>query len=399
MQNDLPLSGVVVVELSDNASLPFGGQILASLGAEVWKVERPGGDASRGWGPSTWRGSGAPFHAMNRGKKSICVDIKDAKQLGMLKELIFRHADVFMHNLRPGSAGQYGLDPDSLRERKPDLICCEMGAFGHVGPLNQEPGYDPLMQAFSGIMSVTGENGQAPSRAGVSIVDFGTGMWSVIGVISALYRRKVAGNGATVNASLLETAIAWMSVGIANYATDGEPGSRHGSGIAFIVPHRAYGTKDGYLIISCANDRLFGKLAEALGHPEWGTDPKFATNAGRLQHREEIDGLIGDCLATNTRDYWRARLKKFGVASAPVQTTAEIFEHEQTRALGILNKPTPDEIECVGLPLSFDKVRPPPLHSAPDIGQFNDELYALLAIEPPEKSVASAGATPDKDAV
>ncbi|MGF6916083.1 CoA transferase [Paraburkholderia strydomiana] len=378
MHDELPLSGVVVVELSDNASLPFGGQTLAGLGAQVWKVERPGGDASRGWGPSKWNGSGAAFHALNRGKSSICIDIKDPAQLAMLKDLIFQHADVFTHNLRPGSAGQYGLDPESLRARKPELICCEVGAFGHVGPMNKEPGYDPLMQAFSGIMSLTGENGQAPSRAGVSIVDFGTGMWAVIGILSALYRRKVTGKGATVNSSLLETAIAWMSVGIANYATDGEPGSRHGSGIAFIVPHRAFTTKDGYLIVSCANDRLFGKLSEALGHPEWATDPKFATNAARLQNRAEIDGLIGDRLATDTRAYWKKQLEAYGVASAPIQTTAELFAHEQTKALGILGKPSPDEIECVGVPLSFDGQRPPPLASAPNIGQDNDRMHALL---------------------
>lgn len=378
MSADLPLQGITVVELSDNASLPFGGQVLAGLGAEVWKVERPGGDASRGWGPSMWRGSGAAFHALNRGKKSICVDVKDPAQLDMLKDLIFLHADVFAHNLRPGSAGQYGLDPETLRARKPELICCELGAFGHVGPLSRDPGYDPLMQAFSGIMSLTGENGQPPSRSGVSIVDFGSGMWSVIGVISALYRRRRTGQGATVNASLLETAMAWMSVGIANYATDGEIGSRYGSGIAFIVPHRAYETMDGYLIVSCANDRLFGKLSVALDHPEWAVDPRFATNAGRLAHRGEIDGLIGECLARNTREYWKAQLEKFGVASAPIQTTAEIFEHEQTRALGILGRPTADEIECVGVPISFDGVRPAPLGAAPDVGQFNDEFHALL---------------------
>ena len=378
MQTNLPLAGLVVVELSDNASLPFGGQILAGLGAQVWKVERPGGDASRGWGPSNWKGSGAAYHALNRGKTSICVDIKDAQMLAMLKELITQHADVFMHNLRPGSAAQYGLDPESLRAVRPELICCEVGAFGNAGPLSKAPGYDPLMQAFSGIMSLTGENGQPPVRAGVSIIDFGSGLWSVIGVLAAPHRRKERQIGATVNASLLETAVAWMSVGVANYAANGEQGSRHGSGIAFIVPHRAYGTRDGYLIVSCANDRLFGKLSEALGHAEWATDPKFAKNAGRLENRAEIDGLVDGVLATNTRAYWKKRLESFGVASAPIQTTAEMVEHEQIRALGILGKPSDDEIALVGLPLSFDGQRPPPLHSAREVGADNGKLQALL---------------------
>ncbi len=229
-RSELPLAGVTVVELGDSASAPFAGHILAGLGAQVWKVERPSGDSSRGWGPSQWKGSGAAFHAINRGKRSICLDIKDPVQLATLHDLIERHADVFIQNLRPGSATQYHLDADSLRRRKPELVYCEVGAYGHVGPLNRLPGYDPLMQAFSGIMSLTGEDGQPPVRAGVSIVDFGTGMWSVIGIVSALLRRERTHAGATVNSSLLETAIAWMSIGVANYAADGEPGGRFGSG-------------------------------------------------------------------------------------------------------------------------------------------------------------------------
>jgi crotonobetainyl-CoA:carnitine CoA-transferase CaiB-like acyl-CoA transferase len=375
---ELPLAGLLVVELSDNASLPFAGQILAALGADVWKVERPTGDASRSWGPSQWKGSGAAFHALNRGKKSICLDIKDAEQLSTLHALIHGHADVFMHNLRPGSAGQYRLDPETLRAGKPELVCCEIGAFGHAGPMNRDPGYDPLMQAFSGIMSLTGEKDQPPVRSGVSIVDFGTGLWAVVGVLAAIYRRKSGNQGATVNSSLLETAVAWMSVGIANYMADGEPGSRHGSGIAFLVPHRAFAAADGHVVVSCGNDRLFHRLCEALEHVEWATDPKFSTNSARLENRAEIDGLIGQRLATRPRAFWAERLDEFGIPNAPVQTTAEMCAHQQIAALGILGKPTEDEIALAGLPLSFDRIRPPPLHSARDIGHDDLLLKALL---------------------
>lgn len=378
MQSNLPLAGFTVVELSDSASAPFAGHVLAGLGAEVWKIERPSGDSARGWGPSQWKGCGAAFHAINRGKRSICIDIKDPVQLATLHDLIENHADVFLHNLRPGSAGQYQLDPESLRARKPELVVCEVGAYGHVGPLSKLPGYDPLMQAFSGIMMLTGEDGQAPVRAGVSIVDFGTGMWAVIGIVSALLRRERKQIGATVNSSLLETAIAWMSIGIANYAADGEPGGRHGSGVAFIVPHRAYEAADGYAIISAANDRLFARLCEALGHPEWAADPKFATNAGRLENRKEIDGLIGQVMKQRTREYWQKHFDGFGLPCASVQTTAELYEHEQTQALGILGKTREDEIALVGMPLSFDRQRPPALDSAPGIGQDDERLRQLL---------------------
>ncbi|MFT3814920.1 MAG: CoA transferase [Acidovorax sp.] len=377
-QSDLPLAGFTVVELGDSASAPFAGHVLAGLGAEVWKVERPDGDSSRSWGPSQWKGCGAAFHAINRGKRSICLDIKDPVQLATLHDLIERHADVFLHNLRPGSSSQYRLDADSLRARKPELVACEVGAYGHVGPLNQLPGYDPLMQAFSGIMMLTGEEGQAPVRAGVSIVDFGTGMWAVIGIVSALLRRERRHVGATVNNSLLETAIAWMSIGIANYAADGTPGGRHGSGVAFIVPHRAYEAADGYAILSAANDRLFARLAEALGHPEWAADPKFATNTARLENRKEIDDLIGQRMKQHTRAYWQKHLDGFGLPCASVQTTPELCAHEQTQALGILGKTSDDEIALAGMPLSFDRQRPPPLDSAPAIGQDNERLDRLL---------------------
>ncbi|MBU9398694.1 CoA transferase [Burkholderia multivorans] len=378
MLRDLPLSGVVVVELSDSASAPFAGKILASLGAEVWKIERPTGDSARGWGPSEWKGSGAAYHALNRGKRSVCIDIKDREQLATLHRLIAEHADVFIHNLRPGSSAQYGLDADSLRVTKPELVYCEIGAFGHLGPLNTLPGYDPLMQAFSGIMSITGEEGQAPVRAGVSIVDFGSGLWAVVGILSALYRRQIKHCGATVNGSLLETAIGWMTVAIANYSADGDTGGRHGSGVAFIVPHRAYATADGYLIVSAANDALFAKLCAALERSEWACDERFATNAARLRNRAEIDRLIGERLATDSRATWQARLQAADIPVAPIQTTAEVVAHAQTHALGIIEKPSDDEIGLVGLPLSFDGKRPPPLHAAHDIGADNASLDALL---------------------
>ena len=383
---DLPLSGIVVVELSDSASAPFAGKILAELGAEVWKVERPTGDSARGWGPSTWKGSGAAFHALNRGRRYLRIDIKDRDELATLHRLIAQRADVFLHNLRPGTAERYGLDADSLRVTKPELVHCAIGAFGRTGPLRNLPGYDPLMQAFSGIMSITGEPDGGPVRAGVSIVDFGTGMWAVIGILAALHRRHSKHTGANVDASLLETAIAWMSVGIANHNTDGEPGARHGSGVAFIAPHRAFPTADGDLIVSCANDALFAQLCAALEHPEWAADDRFATNNARLAHRGVLDGLIAARLATAPRAHWQQRLAAFGVPVAPVQTTTEMLAHEQTRALGIIAAPDDDELAVVGLPLSFDGERPPPLHATRGVGADNDRLPSTRALTAREAS-------------
>lgn len=374
-----PLAGIVVVELGDSASAPFAGKVLAELGADVWKIERPSGDSSRGWGPSQWRGDGAPWHALNRGKRTVCIDLKDADDLARLKRLVLEHADVFLVNLRPGSSGQYGLDAGSLRAAKPELVHCEIGAFGHVGPMNHLGGYDPLMQAFAGIMTLTGEPGGAPVRAGVSIVDFGAGMWAVIGILAALMRRGAGGTGATVQGSLLETALAWMSVGIANYNADGEPGGRHGSGVAFIVPHRAYPTSDGHLVVSCANDELFARLCRLLDHPEWAHDPRFATNSARLAHRDEIDGLIGQRLSEHPRRHWQEVFGAGGIPVAPIQTTPEVVASEQVRALAIIEPTADDPLATVGLPLSFDGSRPTARFGAHGIGAHDAELDSLLA--------------------
>lgn len=373
-----PLQGIVVVELGDSASAPFAGKILAELGADVWKVERPTGDSSRGWGPSQWEGDGAPWHALNRGKRTVRIDLKDPSDLARLQRLILERADVFLDNLRPGSSSRYGLDAESLRAAKPELVHCEIGAFGHVGPMNTLGGYDPLMQAFAGIMSLTGEQDGPPVRAGVSIVDFGSGMWAVIGILAALMRRGGGGEGATVQGSLLETALAWMCVGIANHNADGEPGGRHGSGVAFIVPHRAYPTADGHLVVSCANDELFARLCTLLDSPEWATDDRFATNSGRLANRAEIDRLISERLSEHPRDYWQERLRAGGIPVAPIQTTPEVVRNEQVRALGLISATADDELATVGLPLSFDGIRPRVDFGAHAIGAHDTELEDLL---------------------
>lgn len=370
----LPLAGFTAVELTDNASAPFAGEILAQLGAQVWKVERPGGDASRRWGFERWRGACSSYHVLNRGKHALCLDVKNPDELAQLHRLIDEKADVFIHNLRPGTSGKYQLDAQTLRARKPSLVYCEVSAFGHVGPLREEPGYDPLMQAFSGIMSMTGDADRPPSRAGVSIVDLGTGTWAALGIITALLRRNLQGTGATVNCSLFETSLAWMALSLGTAAAGGNQGERFGSGISFIAPSRSYMTADGYLMLSCANDALFAKLCEALGHPQWHSDERFATNTARLQHRAQLDALLEACLHQHSRAYWQHKLKARGVPSAPVQEVEEVLRHEQVRALGILGSPSEEEFEVVGFPLSFDGQRPPPLGPAGDLGQANGLL-------------------------
>ena len=240
-----PLAGMVVIELGHSVAAPFAGQVLADLGAEVIKIEKPEGDDARKWGPPFVDGASASFQALNRNKLSVIGRLRDPLELGKIKRLILDRADVCLQNLRPGQVLQLGLDAASLLAAKPALVYCNMGAFGARGPLAARPGYDPLMQAASGIMSVVGTEGQPSVRVGPSMVDMGTGMWAVIGILSTLLKRKGDGIGGVVDVSLYETATSWMSLHAAQFLASGEVPVKTGSGQVGIVPYRAYRSADG----------------------------------------------------------------------------------------------------------------------------------------------------------
>jgi crotonobetainyl-CoA:carnitine CoA-transferase CaiB-like acyl-CoA transferase len=372
-----PLSDITVIELGHSVAAPYAGEILADLGATVIKVEkRDGGDDARQWAPPYWHGSSAIFQSLNRNKFSVTVDLRDANERASLVRLIDERADVLIQNLRPGMVEELGLDAATLGERNKRLIYCGIGAFGRSGPLARRPGYDPLMQAFGGLMSVTGEAGEPPVRVGTSIIDMGAGLWSAIGILSALHRRTLTGEGTTVDTSLYETALAWMTYHAANYQASGEVPKRHGSGTFGIVPYRGYAASDGYLLIGAGNDKLFRKLAAALGHPEWADDERFLDNPRRVQNRVALDALIEDVTRTKTSGEWQAALEAAGVPSAPMQNVDEVLAHAQTKALGMLQESPDGRLTIMGLPLSFDGERPPFRRAAPQLGEHTDELLA-----------------------
>ena len=270
MPSEKPLAGITVVEIGHSVAAPYAGFILAELGAEVIKVENPnGGDYARGWGPPFWDGTASAYHALNRGKSGITVDFGNAEEAARLKRLVLDRADAVIQNLRAGVMERHGLGAAELTAEKPELIYCDLGAFGEGGPLSDKPGYDPLMQAFAGIMSVTGEGGgRPPIRVGVSIIDMGSGMWATIGILAALFDRTRTGRGKAVGTSLYETALAWMSVPLAGYAANGEIRKPYGSGTAEIVPYQCFATRDGWLMIAAGNDNLFRKFCAAVSAPE-----------------------------------------------------------------------------------------------------------------------------------
>jgi crotonobetainyl-CoA:carnitine CoA-transferase CaiB-like acyl-CoA transferase len=370
-----PLSGIRVIELGSSIAAPYGAWILAELGAEVIKVERPeGGDDARHWGPPFWHGMAAIFRAMNRNKKSVTTDMRNDAEIARLRRLIIDSADVVLQNMRPGKVEALGLDAASLLAEKPSLVYCNIGAFGKVGPLKDRPGYDPLMQAFGGLMSVTGEEGRPPVRVGTSIMDMGTGMWCAIGILAALRDRDRTGEGGVVDTSLYETSVGWMTNLLAQYQASGNVPVRAGSGVRSIAPYQAYECADGYLVVAAGNNKLFGKLAETLGHPEWAEDPRFQFNPVRVTNLQELNGLMGPIFASETRAYWQEKLDAADVPCGPTQSADEVVAHPQTQALNIIQDAPDGEIRLVGLPISFDGVRPPLGHAGPELGADNDDV-------------------------
>lgn len=381
MSHAQPLAGFTVVEIGHSVAAPYTGFILASLGAELIKVENPdGGDAARGWGPPFFAGSAPHFTAFNRAKQSVSVDLRDPAQCAALRELILEKADAVICNLRAGAAEALGVGPVGLREANPALVYCEVGAFGHLGPMAGKPGYDPLMQAYGGMMSITGESVERPPiRVGVSIIDMGAGMWGAIGIMGALIERRRTGTGTVVRTSLFETALAWTATPVCRQQMSGQPQLPQGSGAAGIVPYQAFRTRDGWLVIGAGNDGLFAKLAKAMGQPELAADERFRTNRGRVTNKAELLPLIETFAAGFDNKELAARLDRADVPNAPVQTIEQVVTDPQTLALGILQQGPDGSFPTVGLPLTFDGERPPYRSAAPTLGQHTADWLPTIA--------------------
>jgi crotonobetainyl-CoA:carnitine CoA-transferase CaiB-like acyl-CoA transferase len=375
---DLPLAGVRVVELGSNVAAPYAGLVLAELGADVVKVERAGkGDDARGWGPPFHDGVGTIFHALNRNKRSVAVDLGDSQELARLRKLLVEETDVLIQNMRPGQVEKLGLGADALLAENPRLVHASIGAFGKTGPLSERPGYDPLMQAFGGIMSVTGETaeGRPPVRVGTSLIDMGSGMWVVIGVLSALLKRAQTGKGGVVGASLFETALGWMFYHATAQSATGQDPTPQGSGSPYIVPYGAYRTADSMLIVTAGNNALLEKLLAVVGHPEWLADPRFATNGDRVRNRAAFDALFTEALSARTAAEWIALIEAAGVPCAPIQTMGQVVAHPQTQALDIIRHSADGALTYFGLPLSFDGIRPDRNGPVPDLGAHTTEIF------------------------
>jgi crotonobetainyl-CoA:carnitine CoA-transferase CaiB-like acyl-CoA transferase len=372
----LPLAGIKVVELGSSVAAPYAGLILAELGADVVKVEKPGkGDDARGWGPPFHEGVGTIFHSLNRNKRSVVVDLGDDAERARLRQLLVTEADVLIQNMRPGQAEKLGFGAEALLAENPRLVHATIAAFGQTGPLANRPGYDPLMQAFGGLMSVTGEEGRPPIRVGTSLIDMGSGMWVVIGVLAALFRRAQTGKGGVVGTSLYETALGWMMYHVTGHSATGAEPKMQGTGSPFIAPYGGFRTKNSMLIVTAGNNSLFQKLAVVLGHPEWPDDSRFHTNGDRVGHRAALEDLMNAALAERTTEEWIPLLEAAGVPCAPIQSVGQVVGHPQTHALDILRRSADGKLGFIGLPLSFEGQRPGRNEPVPDLGAHTDDVF------------------------
>ena len=371
------LKGVTVLDLTQNIAGPFCAQLLGDFGAEVLKVERPGsGDDARKWTPPAWHGVGTAFLAVNRNKKSIGVDLNAPEGQEIIRRLAGK-ADVLVHSTRPGSLESRGLGYDDLKAANPGLVYCAISAFGESGPLARDPGYDPLIQAFTGIMSVTGHPDRPPARVGVSIIDMGTGLWAFSGVLAALYRRRETGQGGKVATSLMETGVNWMSIFLAHYMGAEHIGARMGDVTPMTSPYESFKTQDGAVLITAANDNLFTNVCRALGVPELAQDSRFNSNNQRVVNRPELHVLLEARTSQLTSDECVALLRQAGAPCSTINTVDAVYRNEQVNAMGMIRPlaaPHLPDFKTVDLPVSIDGEKAFLREAPPALGTHTDEV-------------------------
>jgi crotonobetainyl-CoA:carnitine CoA-transferase CaiB-like acyl-CoA transferase len=377
----LSLDGIRVIDLSRVIAGPWCGALLADLGADVVKVEDTGpGDESRTWPPHK-DGEAAAYLLFNRNKRGIALDLKQPEAVEVVKRLV-KDADVVIENFRTGTMESFGLGYDVLSQINPRLIYCSVSAFGRTGPRKDSPGYEALMQAFSGIMSITGEPGGQPVRAGVSFLDLTTGILCALGVSNAIIQRQRTGLGQRVDGSLLETAVSLLAFHAEGYLLTGALPRALGSGHPSLSPYRNFKCRDGqWIFIAAANDRFWQKLAKALGLSDLAADPRFEKNQGRVANRAELEGLLERTIGGLDREPLLKRLEEADVPATPVNTVDQVMNDPQTAERGIVQRvthPKLGQIPVVGTPLHFSRMSPGVRRAAPLRGEHTDAILAAL---------------------
>jgi crotonobetainyl-CoA:carnitine CoA-transferase CaiB-like acyl-CoA transferase len=375
-----PLTGIRVLDFTKVLAGPLCTQSLADMGADVTKVEPAQfGDDTRQW-PPLRQGVGAIFLSVNRNKRSIALDLKQAAGQEIARKLA-READIVVESYGTGVSERLGIDYESLKAERPDLIYCSISGFGRTGPLRQSLGYDVILQAFSGIMSMTGERDGGPIRSPISPIDQTTGLHALTGILAALRNRDQTGKGSYLEVSLFETAIAFLGYNFQMFWEKGILPEKCGSGHESLCPYQAFEAADRPLLIGIANDNLWRRFCRVVSRPDLAEDPRFRTNLDRVTNFQLTVTVVQEILIAKPRDYWVELLNKIGVPCAPINTIGEVAEHEQTRARGIIvdyDHPRLGPLKTVGQPITFDGYRnsielPPPIH-----GEHTREILESL---------------------
>ncbi|HEX2499888.1 MAG TPA: CoA transferase [Methylomirabilota bacterium] len=382
-----PLEDLRIVDLSRIVAGPLATQILGDYGAHVIKVEHPqGGDDSRQWAPPRAPdGQASYFFAVNRGKRSITIDLKHPQGKALVLDLA-RRGDVVIENFKPGTMHDLGLGWETLRAINPRLIYCAISGFGATGPYRERAGYDAIMQGFTGLMSITGENNGAPVKVGVALIDAITALYAHGAILAALRHRERTGQGQYLELSLMECGIAALINAATAYLVGGEVQGRWGSAHPSLVPYQAFRARDGYLMVGAGNERLWKAFCEVLGAPEWADDARYGSNARRVACRAELVREIETRLGAKDRDEWVARFAEAGLPAGPINDIGQVFDDPQVRHREMaveVDHPTAGRVRLPGIPVKFTgtptAIQGPP----PNLGQHTDEvLRDVLGLSP-----------------
>lgn len=381
------LDGLRVLDLTQMLAGPYGSLVLADLGAEIIKVEPPGGDETREMPPYFYGQDSAYFWSLNRGKKSLVLDLKNAEGLNVFYELV-AHADVVYDNYRPGVTERLKIDYPHLKKANPQIICCSVSSFGYTGPYRDRPGYDLIVQAMSGGMSITGEPGRPPVRAGIPVGDLMGGTLAAHGILAAYIARLKTGEGRRIEVSLLDGQIYMLTYVAQYYFHSGKVPGPSGTSHASAVLYDSLQTKDIRIVVVAHRNHHFALFCKAIGKPEWAEDPRFATRAARLENKAVLIPLIESVLQTRNGDEWLEKIHAVGVPAGPINTVDRVLNDPQTLAREmVIEVPgrAGEKVKCIGNPFKGDDISPQEFAPPPRLGEHTEKLLAEILRYPPEK--------------
>lgn len=371
-----PLHGVRVLDLSRVLAGPYCTMVLGDLGADVIKVEPPDGDETRAWGPPFAAGESAYYLCVNRNKRGMVVNLKTGEGQSTLQKLAMK-SDVLVENFRPGTLARYGLDYETLRSNHPRLVYCSISGFGQTGPLRDRPGYDFMIQAMGGLMSLTGDPDGEPMKVGVAVADLFAGQNAVIAILAALQARERTGEGQYIDIALFDSQLGWLANVASNFLISGDMPKRYGNAHPNIVPYQSFAAADGWFALAVGNDKQFARLCELTGQPGWANDTRFMTNAARVAHRDELVALLEPIFALRRVDDWLPALEAADVPCGPINTLDQVFSEPQVSARNMLvtmEHPTIGDLPLVASPLKFSQT-PVEYHLPPPrLGEHTDEI-------------------------